>query len=188
MQRAYAARDESSALIARHAAMIDRVARRVAARAGMPELSEELWSAGAMGLLDAARRFEPGREIRFETFAEHRVRGAMLDELRRLDHLPRRMRARVKEQDEPDVRLEELVDIAPGEAPSAEERAVSAQQRERLAAAIARLPERLQVVLSLYYVEELKLREIGLVLEVTEARVCQLHKEALAALRAALRR
>jgi RNA polymerase sigma factor FliA len=195
-ERAYAvARDESSALIARHASLIDRAARRVAARAGLPELADELWSAGAMGLLDAARRFEPGRDVRFETFAEHRVRGAMLDELRRLDHLPRRLRAQVREREElagleglalPPVPLEALADAAPSDAPSAEEDAVRSQQRAQLAAAIARLPRRLQMVLSLYYVEELKLREIGLVLEVTEARVCQLHREALAALRGLL--
>src|SRR5262249_2847094 len=122
-ERAYArVPDESSALIARHAPLIDRVARRVAARAGMPELADELWSAGAMGLLDAARRFAPGREVRFETFAEHRIRGAMLDELRRLDHLPRRLRARVKGGEEtPElpglglapVPLEEVGEVTP---------------------------------------------------------------------------
>jgi RNA polymerase sigma factor for flagellar operon FliA len=193
--QAYAgAPDDASALIERHAVLIDRAARRLAARAGMPELADELWSAGALGLLDAARRFEPGRDIRFETFAEHRVRGAMLDELRRLDPLPRRLRARAERGEiaglegvtQPPVSLEALGNAAPAEEPSAEERASLAQRRDRLAAAISRLPQRWQTVLSLYYVEELTLKEIGQVLEVSEARVSQLHKEALKVLRAAL--
>jgi RNA polymerase sigma factor for flagellar operon FliA len=62
-------------------------------RVGMPSAFDDLWSAGALGLLDAARRFDRARDVRFESFAEHRIRGAMLDELRRMDHLPRRLRA-----------------------------------------------------------------------------------------------
>jgi RNA polymerase sigma factor for flagellar operon FliA len=82
-------------LLARHGPLLDRVARRLAARTGWAVQPDDLWAAGAMGLLDAARRFDAGRDVRFETFAEHRVRGAMLDELRRMDHLPRRLRADV---------------------------------------------------------------------------------------------
>ena len=80
-------------LLARHAGLLDRVARRLAARTGGAVSPDDLWSAGALGLLEAARRFDGSRDVRFETFAEHRVRGAMLDELRRMDHLPRRLRA-----------------------------------------------------------------------------------------------
>lgn len=80
-------------LLARHAPMLDRLARRIAGRTGHAVQPEDLWSAGALGLLEAARRFDAGQNVKFETFAEHRVRGAMLDELRRMDHLPRRLRA-----------------------------------------------------------------------------------------------
>jgi RNA polymerase sigma factor for flagellar operon FliA len=80
-------------LLARHGQMLDRLARRLAARTGHAVQPEDLWSAGALGLLEAARRFDAARDVRFETFAEHRIRGAMLDELRRMDHLPRRLRA-----------------------------------------------------------------------------------------------
>lgn len=80
-------------LLARHGPMLDRLARRVAGRTGHAVQPEDLWSAGAMGLLEAARRFDAARDVKFETFAEHRVRGAMLDELRRMDHLPRRLRS-----------------------------------------------------------------------------------------------
>jgi len=55
---------------------------------------DDLWSAGAIGLIEAGRRFDPSRGASFATFAEHRIRGAMLDELRKLDHLPRRLRSR----------------------------------------------------------------------------------------------
>jgi RNA polymerase sigma factor FliA len=92
---ATAAEDDDS-LIARNSEMIDRVARRIAASAGQPHLREDLWSVGALGVIDAARRFDGARGVKFETFAEHRVRGAMLDEMRRMDHLPRRLRARTK--------------------------------------------------------------------------------------------
>jgi RNA polymerase sigma factor for flagellar operon FliA len=93
----YANSSDDAELIGRHASMIDRVARRLAARTGLSNLREDLWSSGALGLVDAARRFDGARGIRFETFAEHRVRGAMLDELRRMDHLPRRLRDRTQQ-------------------------------------------------------------------------------------------
>jgi RNA polymerase sigma factor FliA len=80
-------------LLVRYASFIDRIARRMSQRMGMPSVFDDLWSAGALGLLDAARRFDRARDVKFESFAEHRIRGAMLDELRRMDHLPRRLRA-----------------------------------------------------------------------------------------------
>ena len=91
---AAAPRNDETELIQRYAPLIDRLARRMATKAGIPSLQDDLWSAGALGLVDAARRFETGRGVKFETFAEHRVRGAMLDEMRKLDHLPRRLRER----------------------------------------------------------------------------------------------
>ena len=81
------------ALIQLHAPLIDRMARRIAGRLGSFSVVDDLWSAGALGLLDAAKLFDESLGASFETFAQHRIRGAMLDELRRLDHLPRRLRA-----------------------------------------------------------------------------------------------
>jgi RNA polymerase sigma factor for flagellar operon FliA len=63
-------------------------------RTGMQSAYDDLWSAGALGLIEAHTRFDATRGVTFESFAEHRGRGAMLDELRRLDHLPRRLRSR----------------------------------------------------------------------------------------------
>ncbi|MBI5546032.1 MAG: FliA/WhiG family RNA polymerase sigma factor [Deltaproteobacteria bacterium] len=84
---------DEAALLAKYGTLIDRIARRLAMRIGMPSAFDDLWSAGSLGLLEAAKRFDPARDVRFESFAEHRIRGAMLDELRRMDHLPRRLRA-----------------------------------------------------------------------------------------------
>lgn len=213
---------DEAALLRAHAARIDRVVRRVCAAAGVPEAADDLWSAGALGLLDAARRFDPARAVRFETFAEHRIRGAVLDELRRLDHLPRRLRdeidrvrrvrdalagALAREPDEgevaaalgieagelaalaalaqPHLPLEDAA-LPPGDPPAADEGIARRQLAARLAAAVAALPERQQLVISLRYVEELTNREIARILGVSEPRVCQIHGDAIARLRAAL--
>jgi RNA polymerase sigma factor for flagellar operon FliA len=225
MHRAYAqygqAGDTDAQLIARHGSLIDRCARRLAARTGHNVLADDLWSAGAMGLLDAARRFDSARDVRFETFAEHRIRGAMLDEMRRMDHLPRRLRAdvekvemarsRLAQQLGRDPETEEVADavsanpqdvaellqlLAPPlpiqeDTASSPEAAVDealgkGQLRARLAREILALPERLQVLLALYYDEELTYREIAKILGVSEPRVCQLHGEAVKRLRTQL--
>jgi RNA polymerase sigma factor for flagellar operon FliA len=198
--------------------MLDRMARRLASRTGHAVQSEDLWSAGAMGLIDAARRFDPAQGVKFETFVEHRVRGAMVDEMRRMDHLPRRLRdhadkvekahARLAQQLHREPAVEEVAEAIGGQledvmelmqllqpaVPVAEEIAASeelpadvryeqGQQQRILARAIAALPERLQVLLALYYDEALTYREIAKILGVSEPRVCQLHAEAMKRLR-----
>jgi RNA polymerase sigma factor for flagellar operon FliA len=217
----YAAESSTEdALVARHAPLLERAARRLAARTGGAVTPEDLWSAGAMGLLEAARRFDPARDVRFESFAERRIRGAMLDEMRRMDHLPRRLRAQVervervrasatqrlgREATADDVAaeiglpLEEVdallslgrpqadgLEFLPAEQVGADEQVARAETARLLAAAVARLPERLQILLSLHYDEGLTYREIARVLEVSEPRVCQLHAEAARMLREAM--
>lgn len=93
----YATGNDEAELIRRHASIIERCARSIATKSGGLTSVEDLWSAGALGLVEAARRFDAGRGVKLETFLERRVRGAMLDELRRADHLPRRLRQRVSE-------------------------------------------------------------------------------------------
>jgi RNA polymerase sigma factor for flagellar operon FliA len=208
-------------LIERYARLLDRNARRLAARTGHAVPSEDLWAAGAMGLIEAHRRYDAARDVKFETFAEHRIRGAMIDEMRRMDHLPRRLRddtdkverahARLAQQlhREPTVEevaeaigapLEEVMEvmqllqpavpvaeeIATSEELPADERYDRAQQQRVLAGAIAALPERLRILLALYYDEGLTYREIAKVLGVSEPRVCQLHSDAVKRLRAGL--
>jgi RNA polymerase sigma factor for flagellar operon FliA len=216
-----AARDPEGELLRRYATILDRNARRLAARTGGAVQADDLWSAGAMGLIEAHRRFDAGRDVKFETFAEHRVRGAMLDEMRRMDHLPRRLRAdteRVERAvaslsqqlgrdpeaeevaaalDQPLEAVMELLQLLQPRVPAAEQLAVSeappadellarGQAAESLAAAIAGLPERLRILLALYYDEGLTYREIAQVMHVSEPRVCQLHGDAVKRLRATL--
>jgi RNA polymerase sigma factor for flagellar operon FliA len=210
-------------LIARHATLIERCARRLSARSGHIVQADDLWSAGAMGLLDAARRFDGARDIRFESFAEHRIRGAMLDEMRRMDHLPRRLRADVEKVETTRARLAHALgrdpdthevaesmgvepqdvaellqliapplpiedDIAASPGLAADEALARSELAGTLARAVGGLPERLQVLLALYYDEELTYREIAKVLAVSEPRVCQLHSDAVKRLREALGR
>jgi len=201
------------ALVARHAPLVDRLARRLAARTGGAVAADDLWSAGAMGLLDAARRYDPARDVKFESFAEPRIRGAMIDEMRRMDHLPRRLRAQVERVDRARAQLAQRLGREPGgdevaeavglpadeadallqlglphatafeglvaDLPRADDEVARAQAARALAAAVARLPERLQLLLSLHYAEGLTYREIAAILEVSEPRICQLHAEAL---------
>ncbi len=221
--RAYARQHDDDALIRRFTPVIDLLARRIAARTQGAVSPDDLWSAGALGLLDAATRFDAGRNVRFESFVEHRIRGAMLDELRKLDHLPRRMRDladRVQTEREklthqgkgvpPDAHQlalalgldpEELAHLeavsapaaplvpelpVPSGAEAADDGLAREQTRQALAAAVAALPARLQTLVSLYYVEGCTYREIARALALSEARVCQLHAEAMRHLREAL--
>ncbi|MCM2334860.1 MAG: FliA/WhiG family RNA polymerase sigma factor [Anaeromyxobacteraceae bacterium] len=205
-------------LLKRHGPMLDRMARRLSARTGHAVASEDLWAAGAMGLIEASRRFDPSRDVKFETFAEHRVRGAMVDEMRRMDHLPRRLRDDADKVErahgklaqqlhrEPTVeevagavggQLEDVMEvmqllqpavpvaeeIATSEALPADEQYDQHERRRVLAGAIAELPERLRILLALYYDEALTYREIAKILQVSEPRVCQLHSEAMKRLR-----
>jgi RNA polymerase sigma factor for flagellar operon FliA len=121
-------------LIERHGATIERAARRIASRTRGAVAPEDLWSAGAVGLLDAARRFESGRDVRFETFAEHRIRGAMLDELRRMDHLPRRLRAEIDGAEERRRALAQALGREPELGELAEELGVDCGELEELRA------------------------------------------------------
>ncbi len=212
--------DTEATILDRHGHLVDRLARRLSARTAGAVSAEDLWSAGAMGLLDATRRFDLARDVRFETFAEHRIRGAMLDEMRRMDHLPRRLRARAESvertrdqlchalQREPandelaaaaGVDLEELgailaltdrreqsPDALEAPFPLPDEDLDRAQTIALLSSEVGRLPDRLQLLLSLHYVEGLTYREIARILEVSEPRVCQLHGEAMGKLRAGM--
>jgi RNA polymerase sigma factor for flagellar operon FliA len=202
-----------------------RIARRLPSHISV----EDLIGAGFMGLVDAYRRYEPSRCDRFDAYAEYRIRGAMLDELRLHDPLSRALRALANRAaaatrkfevrfgrqpteaelaEELGLTLEayrtyaarmvvgpwlSLDGVAPDEygvelddptEPGADMRLLDAQTKQALEQAIKGLPERLRLILELYYVEELTLREIGERLGVTESRVCQLHSDAISRLRA----
>ncbi|MBL8912837.1 MAG: sigma-70 family RNA polymerase sigma factor [Archangium sp.] len=202
--------------------LIDRCARRISARTANTVQAGDLWSVGALGLLDAYHRFDAGREVKFESFAEHRIRGAMIDELREMDHLPRRLRADADKLKKARVALGntlgreptnlelaqhlgmEVEDVDTLEAvaqpasqlnpdisiPSLDslqdERIDHADRVRRMTNAIGTLNVRLQTVLSLHYVEGFTYKEIAGAMQISEARVCQLHGEAVKKLRALL--
>lgn len=188
---------------------------------------DDLLSSGFFGLLDAIDRFDVTRNIKFETYAGVRIRGAMIDYLRAKDWLPVSMRQKIRRYEQTVSRLEnelgraatdeELsaeLGITLGELQALESQCNSAtvipledylrtdaaetadtnpanttelfELKETLARAIERLPERERLIVTLYYYEELTLKEISLVLHLTEARISQLHTKAITRMRALL--
>jgi RNA polymerase sigma factor for flagellar operon FliA len=209
---------------------IEKVARRLARRLPAHVEIDDLISSGVIGLMEAAERFDPNRVDRFEAFAEFRIRGAMLDDLRSRDTLSRDMRRLSNELRDATRRLEAQLGRTPDHEEIAKrlgvgveelyarqqklsgssvvgiddagpdllertgdqsaddpfERASRREMLDRLVSGIGELPEKMQQVLSLYYCDNLNLKEIGAVLGVTESRVCQIHGEATRRLRDAL--
>ncbi len=181
---------------------------------------DDLLSSGFFGLLDAIDRFDPARNIKFETYAGVRVRGAMLDYLRSKDWIPVSMRQRIRKYEQTVCRLENELgrsatdkELAAALGISIDELQTLVSQcnsatvipleeylqtdsgdavdtnpanstelfelKDTLAKAIDRLPEKERTVVSLYYYEELTLKEISLIMHLTEARISQLHTKAI---------
>jgi RNA polymerase sigma factor for flagellar operon FliA len=233
-----AGKRERDRLILTYAPLVKYVAGRLGS--GLPAHVEEgdLISYGLLGLISAIERYDPDRDIKFETYAIVRIRGAIIDELRALDWVPRSVRSRAREIERAIAELESKLGRAPTDEEIATKIGISeveleesltdisrssiaaldelwtgsgegdqvslmdtiedtsgprpaealdeTEVRETLADAIARLPEREKLVITLYYYEELTLREIGEVLGVTESRVSQLHTKAVLRLRSRL--
>ena len=225
-------------LILTYAPLVKYVAGRLGS--GLPAHVDEgdLVSYGLLGLIGAIERYDPERDIKFETYAMARIKGAIIDELRALDWVPRSVRSRAREIERAITELEARLGRAPTDEEIAGKLGLSVEEledsltdisrssiaaldelwsatgegdqvslldtledtsgpkpaealdetelREALADAIARLPEREKLVVTLYYYEELTLREIGEVLGVTESRVSQLHTKAVLRLKARL--
>jgi RNA polymerase sigma factor for flagellar operon FliA len=233
--RAYqetASAPKTDALVIQHAELVKRIAYHLAGRLPASVEVSDLIQAGMLGLLEAAANYTADRGASFETYAGIRIRGAMLDALRKLDWAPRSVHrkaraaaAAIREieaefgreardseiaakmgvsleeyhriaQDAASCRVASL-DDATGDEESLLGRvedegadpfldATEQGFRAALASAIKELPERERLVMSLYYDDELNLKEIGAVLKVTESRVCQLHGQALVRLKARL--
>ena len=227
---------EREGMIQEFLPVIKYMALRLAMRVPAGLNVEDLISAGTVGLLDALGKFDPSREVKFRTYAEFRIRGAMLDEMRAMDWVPRSVRERIgriqhaaneftkrkgrtpteselaaelgvdaEEVDEVLLQAKGTVvlsldDLGTGEddshsimdaladtdQPNPLESLLSEDTRKVLAEAIDRLPERQRLVLTLYYFEELTMKEIGSLLSVTESRICQLHAQAMVRLKAQL--
>jgi RNA polymerase sigma factor for flagellar operon FliA len=221
-------------LVIKHADLVKRIAYHLVSRMPPNVEVDDLIQSGMIGLLDAAKHYSPNKGANFETYAGIRIRGAMLDEVRKSDWTPRSVHRNMREMAEVVRKIENAkgqdanpVDIAEGlgvsiedyhklvqdaascrlfsfdqmgssedesspadhardERPGPFDHIQDAGFRNALATAIGTLPEREKLVLSLYYDEDMNLREIGEVLEVSESRVCQIHGQALIRLRSRL--
>ncbi|MCD8547360.1 MAG: RNA polymerase sigma factor FliA [Aeromonadaceae bacterium] len=232
--QAYVRQQDATALIERHAPLVKRIGQHLLARLPSSVQLDDLIQAGMIGLLEASRNFDGSKGASFETYAGIRIRGAMIDEIRRGDWVPRSVHrnsrmisdaidaveqalgrdARDKEVAEHlSLSLDEyhlmLNDAACGRIIGIEDLGVSLDvigessddtpegesftglASDRFQAALADcidgLPEREGLVLSLYYDEELNLKEIGQILNVSESRVSQIHSQAMHRVRARMK-
>lgn len=224
------AADEQSLLIEQHAPLVKRIAYHMLGRLPASVQVEDLIQAGMIGLLEAAKKFDASKGASFDTFVGIRIRGSMLDELRKGDWTPRSVHRNTRlvsdavrtieartGGDAKDLQVAAELNLSIDEYYSIlndtqgsrlfsfddlldegdqfdlhstqQEPGRDVEQvhfKQALADAIAGLPERERLVLSLYYDEELNLKEIGEVLGVSESRVSQLHSQCAARLRARL--
>lgn len=217
------------ALVREYAQLVKRIAHHMVARMPSSVQPDDLIQSGMIGLLEAATKYDPAKGASFETYAGIRIRGAMLDEIRKGDWVPRSVHRNVREvgktmkllenklgRDASDREVAEAMGVTMSdyfdilkdsqgsklfsfeEIPGTGESGIASnspnpmdqiQKRDFqrcLAEAIATLPEREQLVLSLYYDDELNLREVGEVLGVSESRVSQIHSQAALRLRSKL--
>lgn len=229
--------DQKDKLIVEYAPLIKFIAQKIAVRLPSNIELDDLISSGVIGLMDAIDKYDPTRDNKFKTYAEFRIRGAILDELRAQDWVPRSVRDKAKLLDRTMIELEselgrnasddevaaklnmsmdefhDLVNqVRPVSVLSIDEAATFSSVDKKsilnlleatklnnpftqlnmksvkdiVTSAIEELPERQRLVLSLYYYEDLNLKEIGKVLRVTESRVSQLHAQAISRLRGKL--
>lgn len=227
--------DEERVLL-EHLPIVRFLARRIHERLPQHVDIEDLVSAGVVGLMDAFAKFDPTKKVQFRSYAQFRIRGAILDSLRTLDWSPRELRRKGRAVEEAVRVLTARLGHAPGEGEIAAELGVSLEEyqqllgdlkgleigtlhvernedsgdeelayvpgkpeedplfrclkgelEERLTDAIQKLPDRERLVMTLYYYEEMTMREIGLALGVVESRVSQVHASAVVHLRAALK-
>uniref|UniRef100_A0A7V4XTI1 FliA/WhiG family RNA polymerase sigma factor n=1 Tax=Acidobacterium capsulatum TaxID=33075 RepID=A0A7V4XTI1_9BACT len=218
-----------------HLPTVRYLARRIHERLPHHVELDDLVSAGVVGLLDAMRKFDPAKKVQFRSYAQFRIRGAILDSLRMLDWSPRELRRKGRAVEEAIRSVTARLGRAPQESEIAMEmglplqeyqqllgelkgleigtlhversedsgeeelaflpndpeddplfRCLKGEMRERLMAAIDALPERERLVMTLYYYEEMTMKEIGLTLGVVESRVSQMHSSAVLHLRALL--
>ncbi len=227
---------EQERVLLEHLPIVRFLARRIHERLPQHVDIEDLVSAGVVGLMDAFAKFDPAKKVQFRSYAQFRIRGAILDSLRTLDWSPRELRRKGRAVEEAIRVLTARMGHAPGESEIAAEmgldldeyqqllgdlkgleigtlhiehnedsgeeelayvpsrpeedplfRCLRGELEDRLADAIANLPDRERLVMTLYYYEEMTMREIGLALGVVESRVSQMHASAVARLRAGLK-
>jgi RNA polymerase sigma factor for flagellar operon FliA len=225
-------------IIIEYAPLIKYIAMKIASRLPANIELDDLISCGVIGLMDAIKKFDPSRDNKFKTYAEFRIRGSILDELRSQDWVPRSVREKAKQLErayakiesdtgkpasddqmckELECNLDEFYDLV-NKSKSVSllniddsatfnrgdkklmmgllenRRALNPfsavnfkRAQDRIKEGIKTLPEKQRLVLSLYYFEDLNLKEIGQVLDVTESRVSQLHTQAILKLKVKLK-
>lgn len=229
----YTSGQSKSELVEQHAALVKRIAYHLIARLPASVDVEDLIQAGMIGLLDASHQFDSSQGASFETYAGIRIRGAMLDEIRRNDWAPRSVHRKAREisntmhvieqqkgrnasdtevaqamgldiseyhqqlQDSTGHQLFSLDEFSDNDeahahpissGPAAPEEEVQQDDfQQAMVQAIDSLPERERLLMSLYYNDELNLKEIGEVLGVSESRVSQIHSQTVIRLRSKLR-
>src|SRR6201991_2420442 len=226
---------ERDLLLMEHLSTVRYLARRIHERLPQHVELDDLISAGVVGLIDAFSKFDHNKKVQFKSYAQFRIRGAILDSLRTLDWSPRELRRKGRAVEEAIRAVTQRVGRAPSEQEIAKEmeltlgeyqlllgdlkgleigslhiersedsgdeelayipgspednplfRCLKGEMKQRLADAIDELPEKERMVLTLYYYEELTMKEIGLTLGVVESRVSQIHSSAVLRLRSAL--
>ena len=221
-------------LILKYAPLVKYIAERTAIRLPPNISKEELTSAGIVGLLDALDKFDPEIGTKFHTYAEHRIRGAMIDELRKMDWVPRSIRKDIHRIEDAMIAAQSRLGRNPDDFEVAQEMGIDidsyykiinraqgacllslddvmpdgstprfAKQdldvlspfdefkkkelKEIISKALSNLSKKEQLVISLYYYDQLTLKEIAKVLDLTESRICQIHSKAIITLRAKLK-
>jgi len=227
-------------VISEFSPLIKYIASRIAIRLPPHIDLNDLINAGVIGLIDAIEKFDASKQIKFKTYAEFRIRGAILDELRSMDWVPRSVRQKARKVEDTYAKLEYAlgrpasdeevaremkIDIESFHRLISETASVSllslddlgeddsdmskrnlleyilqdekdwpshrlryAEIREMVAKAIMTLPEKERMVISLYYYDELTMKEIGHVLKFTESRVSQIHTKAILRLRSKMQK
>jgi len=222
-------------IILRHLDLVKYIALRLTPRLPADISVDDLFNSGIIGLMDAIDKFDPSQEIQFKTYAKIRIKGAMLDELRAMDWVPRSLRQKSNNLQTTLSTLERKLGRQPTDEEVAADLEISldeyfrlldevksvsvlpieilealqesqgdnqlgacsenpvqsifhAEVQAKLAEAIRSLSKNEQLVLSLYYYEELTMKEIGLILGYTESRISQIHTKAVLRLRARLAR
>lgn len=222
-------------MIVNYAYLVRRVAQRMAARLPSSVTLDELISAGCLGLIDAVDKYDPKRNVNIKTYAVHRIKGAILDELRSMDWYSRSMRKKIREIEKAVAAVEEREERNAKDWEVAEEMDIELEQyfkilseihdaallnldehirnhdneiitkktfqeqiiskddpsknlalqelKQAVSNAISGLSEKEQLVVSLYYNEELTFNEIGSILNLTESRICQIHTMVLVKLK-----
>ena len=233
-------REERNSLIVEFSPMVRYIAQRIAERLPANVELDDLMSTGVLGLIDAIEKYDPDKGAKFKTYAEFRIRGAIMDDLRAMDWVPRSVRQRASAIDDVHKKLEQKLGRVPTDEEAATAMGLNAEEyyenlnaaksmpifslddlgisdkkgdkkslldclagskdsdpqvslrltelKTVIAEAIDSLSEKERLMVSLYYYEELTMKEIGKVLDITESRVSQIHSKAVQKLRFKLKK